>query len=100
LFVIPAVVTAGANADLPMQIDNVTTLVRIEYTGQRFVYHYELADSANEWADGNALKSALLAQLCTHWNAQFASGPVSGADYHYRVRGRILSFMIEPADCS
>ncbi|MCR5855905.1 hypothetical protein [Mesorhizobium sp. J428] len=97
--VIPRIVTASLNADLPKKGDDVTTIVRIDYDGRRYVYHYELDDSL-PGVTAETMKTGLLSDLCAHWKPEFAAGRVDGADYNYRLRGEVISFTIEPTDCT
>lgn len=99
LLVIPEIITASMNADLPKKADDVTTIVRIDYDGRRYRYQYELADVVPADVDAETLRSGLLSQLCEHWRPQFLTKEVAGADYNYQLHGQTLSFTIEPSDC-
>ena len=94
----PAIINASLNANLPMQMDETTTMTKIVYASKRYFYDYQLADGLPE-IEGADLKSNLLPELCSHWKPNFTSGQVLSAEYRYLLRGRQISFVVEPEDC-
>lgn len=96
---LPAVTVASMNVGLPKQMDDVTTLLRVELKQKRFAYYYRLADSLEQTMSVDEVKSGLLPALCKNWSPHFRSGQVAGVEYHYQLRQSAFSFAAEPADC-
>ncbi|MFN3547701.1 MAG: hypothetical protein ACK4U0_09445 [Mesorhizobium sp.] len=97
--ILPAATVASMNVDLPKQIDDVTTLLKVEFQQKRFAYYYRLADSLEQTMSVDELKGGLLPALCKNWSPHFKSGQVVGVEYHYELRQSAFSFAAEPADC-
>ena len=97
--IIPALLNASMNADLPKKLDEITTMTRVQLNNKRYVYDYDLSDASPD-VNGDELKSQLLGPLCNHWKPIFASGDVLSAEYRYSQRGKTFSFVVEPLDCN
>lgn len=97
--VLPQIIEAYSNLELPRKIDEFTTLTRIEFGAKRYVYLYDLSSDVNPSFDVAEIKREGLADMCNYWKPAFDDGEVISAEYRYRINGDSRSFFVTASDC-
>jgi hypothetical protein len=98
--VIPRVLDAYLNRDLPKKIDPYTVFDHASFRDREYTYHYTLSDEAPDDTDVQAIKQKALKDMCANFNPAFLDGSVSKVNYEYSVHGRAASFSLLPSDCT
>lgn len=95
--VLPVIVEAYSNKNLPVALDEYTTLTRVEVDGRKYIYHYDLLADAD--FNVETIKSEGIGELCEYWRSAFRDNDVTSAEYRYNYAKKTSSFWIEPKDC-
>ncbi|MDW9444846.1 hypothetical protein GOA75_11030 [Sinorhizobium meliloti] len=100
-FVLPAVIEAKVNRDLPKKLDEFTTLERISVESGKYVYFYTLAGDVSSSITGEEIKAFQMdSGLCSFWKPRLSSGEVSLAEYRYALPdGGETYFTVTRSDC-
>jgi hypothetical protein len=98
LVVLPQIQNDYANADLPKQIDTITSLERIFVDGKNVHYFYRLSDTT-PLTPGETMKAGIAPGACSFWKPKFQSDEIRQAVYDYTFKEGHSSFVLTSGDC-
>lgn len=79
------------NAQLPRRIDAVTTLLHVDYSGEKIVFQYRVDPSVSRDSDWLNIDRRALHDTCGTYRGQFEMGGLVSVNYRYALQsGEVL----------
>lgn len=93
-----AQVTSFVNSQLPLRLNDYTTLTSFSLRQKHSAYQFELDEGAPH-ETASEIKERMMGDLCAYWRPQFRDRSIASATYGYRAPWGDLSFTVTSADC-